>query len=759
MSLVLQGIDFGPVQCASGARGWFGEGYWYHKYVPGLNWKGSTFVAKTTTLRAREGNMPLNARGGAKEWLPKCVVVKMREGVVLNSVGLSGPGAAALFEMEKWQQIKEPFFLSFMSVADTQERRYNEACGFVEQLLIHECGFSAPFGIQINFSCVAGKTRVLTSEGLVRIDELSDSPTRLLSEWGETRANGLLVTKARKTIKVTTLTGNTIQVTPNHRMKVLNNQGVVEWCEAGDLADGDFLLCRRGHGGMLPEDRGLDSDFWYLVGFLYGDGHRYEHGPLSWGISESKEAIRSLIEQGLESLGVSYSSRKREISNRGGVNRQETEGYILASSSQISDVIPPFERKGAWRRHGVPALLWRQGRSQIAAFLRGIFDADGGVCNKASSVSFSTKYEQLAQDVKALLLLQGVVSLIDYKNAKTRQTPFGKTRIFTQRTVGARSLHEYRRNVGFALPSKTAALDTTISRSNQRPCDKLLGWHHASNLIRRAFPVGVGLGGVGNSKSVYNTISDIRRGKTTFLSETRITAVREHLDIHGVDADVTQMLSNYECNDWWFDEIVSLEPDDVIEVFDITGSKTESYVTNGVVSHNCPNTGHDPNQIAKDAAEILEVFQGVRLELGIPIVPKFNVFYPVEALEAIEPLCDAICISNTIPWGKLPTDINWHKLFDIKSQGKILGLHSPLAHLGGGGLSGAPLLPLVEEWVRTARGSGVTLPINAGGGILGPSDVDVLAKAGANSVFLGSIAILRGWRVRRTIKRAHRVLG
>lgn len=172
------------------------------------------------------------------------------------------------------------------------------------------------------------------------------------------------------------------------------------------------------------------------------------------------------------------------------------------------------------------------------------------------------------------------------------------------------------------------------------------------------------------------------------------------------------------------------------------------------VNLSCPNTGHDPEEIAKEARQILGVFQFLRPE--IPIVPKLNVLYPIEAVAELQDLCDAICISNTLPWGKLPAAVNWHSYSVCAYADPPV---SPLADLGGGGLSGAPLLPLVEEWVQAARGREIDLPINAGGGVLGPKDVNRLAKAGADSVFLGSIAILRGWRVRKTIKRAHEVLG
>jgi dihydroorotate dehydrogenase len=188
------------------------------------------------------------------------------------------------------------------------------------------------------------------------------------------------------------------------------------------------------------------------------------------------------------------------------------------------------------------------------------------------------------------------------------------------------------------------------------------------------------------------------------------------------------------------------------------------------VNLSCPNTGHDTAKIAEEAKELLEVFQFLR-EIDIPIVPKFNVLFPVEAVVGLQDLCDAVCISNTIPWGKLPGDVDWINLFPGK-KGEEVDLmlfnaitdefaYNPLKRRGiqGGGLSGKPLLPLVYKWVKQARTAGIDLPINAGGGILGPKDVDVLAEAGADSVFLGSIAILRGWRLSRTIKRAWRLLG
>ena len=109
----LREINFGPVLDGSGVEGFFGEGYWFHKFLRplGLNFNGCAFVAKTATLKPRKGNMPLKDDGiTPKELKPKCVKVKLFKGVALNAVGLSGPGAIALFEDGRWQKRTRPFF-------------------------------------------------------------------------------------------------------------------------------------------------------------------------------------------------------------------------------------------------------------------------------------------------------------------------------------------------------------------------------------------------------------------------------------------------------------------------------------------------------------------------------------------------------------------------------------------------------------------------------------------------------------------------
>ncbi len=155
----LRDIEFGSVWGASGVQGFLGEGYPYHRLLkaafPGMfSFRGTTFVAKTTTLLPREGNMPLKHNGiTPRRFKPDCIVVRFRKCVALNAVGLSGPGAVSLFNDGRWQARCTPFFISFMAVEKTADKRLEEVSYFVKLIRQHLPNFNAPFGLQLNFSC------------------------------------------------------------------------------------------------------------------------------------------------------------------------------------------------------------------------------------------------------------------------------------------------------------------------------------------------------------------------------------------------------------------------------------------------------------------------------------------------------------------------------------------------------------------------------------------------------------------------------
>lgn len=156
----LRGIDFAPICNASGAQGFFGEGYPFHGIWKGL---GLTFrrcglVAKTTPLLSCAGNMPLREdnRITPKELFPRCIYAMGRQffhGVMLNAVSLSTPGAEFLFDTGRWQQLTMPSHLSFMATAKTRNDRLDEYREYIHMAEQKMCGAQASWALEMNFSC------------------------------------------------------------------------------------------------------------------------------------------------------------------------------------------------------------------------------------------------------------------------------------------------------------------------------------------------------------------------------------------------------------------------------------------------------------------------------------------------------------------------------------------------------------------------------------------------------------------------------
>ena len=170
------------------------------------------------------------------------------------------------------------------------------------------------------------------------------------------------------------------------------------------------------------------------------------------------------------------------------------------------------------------------------------------------------------------------------------------------------------------------------------------------------------------------------------------------------------------------------------------------------LNDSCPNTGHENKQ---DSTESIEIFKVFREELpGVVLIPKYDLLIEPETIVALKPYCDAFCIANTLAFGKKADEVNWKKLF----KGGVSPL---LKYFGGrfsGGLSGAPLFPLLTDWLQRMEAVDPTVTIIAGGGIMKKKDILRLSQFKiVHGVALGSVAILRPWRLQGLIQYGNKI--
>ncbi len=149
------------------------------------------------------------------------------------------------------------------------------------------------------------------------------------------------------------------------------------------------------------------------------------------------------------------------------------------------------------------------------------------------------------------------------------------------------------------------------------------------------------------------------------------------------------------------------------------------------INASCPNTKED---ILTNTSKVIESCEIVRKISRFPIILKLSVVHDVKAIvPKVEGIVEALAI-NSVPWS-------------IAFPNR----KSPLAHLGGGGVSGKIAQPFTWRLVDTLAKL-THLPV------IGPSvwdygDIETLRIIGASAIGFGSIFLRYPWRPTAYIRR------
>jgi ribonucleoside-diphosphate reductase alpha chain len=302
--------------------------------------------------------------------------------------------------------------------------------------------------------CVTGDTRVLTRHGYVLIAEVyrrakeqgevvlltegveKDGDPRgfavevlvphvALTVGGKTEVeysvvkSGIIRVGTKVVYRVVTKEGFEIKATPDHRLLVLkggrDRPAGYEWKRVDELKPGDLLAIAPVEA---PEDVGEDTmplSVAYLLGRTVGDGsitvdkHNRPHIFVYFAKDELDEAV-ALVDMLKMEFGsdVSYSlsETKTEI-------KLELLGTLARA---VVSMVPELIHSDSKTRR-VPEVVFRSKPRIIAAFLRGLFDADGTV-DTDSAIRLTSSSRELLRDVQQLLLLFGIYSVVYERKRK-----------------------------------------------------------------------------------------------------------------------------------------------------------------------------------------------------------------------------------------------------------------------------------------------------------------------------------------------------
>jgi replicative DNA helicase len=428
--------------------------------------------------------------------------------------------------------------------------------------------------------CLAGESRVfLPDYGIYRpIRELvGRSGFRVLAVNPETwRLEARVVTNAfstgRKPVyRLRTRLGRTIRATGNH--KFLSFSG---WRRLDDLGPGARIALPR-HTTVLGKATMTEAEV-ALLGHLIGDGCTLPRHVIQYTTKD-----RDLAE-----LVASLASEVFGNGVRPRINAERTwfQVYLPAARRLTHGVRNPVAKwldelgvfgLRSWEKH-VPEKVFAQTPELIATFLRHLWSTDG--CLRAdrkwgtATIRYDSSSERLTRDVQSLFLRLGINAGVKTVEMGAKGRPIQRLDIWggeeaehflaVVNAVGQRKWRQW-----FELVEILAHRES-ISKRDTIPCE---AW---PNLVVPAMEA-----------SGVTTLEMGRRVGRRYTGRDLYThGLTRHHASRIADAVDCKELGLLAFSDVYWDEIVSIEPDGVEEVYDLTVEGLHNFVADDIVLHN-----------------------------------------------------------------------------------------------------------------------------------------------------------------------------
>jgi ribonucleoside-diphosphate reductase alpha chain len=447
--------------------------------------------------------------------------------------------------------------------------------------------------------CLTPDSMVTTDRGLVRLGELGDLygdrwqglDLAVSTDEGPRRATKFFVNGEEPTRLIRTEGGYRIQGTLTHRIKILLPEtGEWQWRRLADLAPGDLVPLQM--GTMVGEPRSvplpvLDQAYWTgdprlhvpdvvtaelaeLVGYFMGDGSLHAKGIRLCVADDDMDVVERLSVLSKELFGITPT-----VTACQGYCEVTLGSVRIARWWQAAGFAKELPENGHSGKGWVPripsAILEANDPVIYAAFLRGLFEADGTVLAGVPSVS--TAHASFAGEIRSLLLVLGLA-------ATTRRTASGWGGDILQ--VRLRNIDHalnFDEAVGF-IGERKARLMVSLEPGSSAKKDLLfLPGHVWQDIAPTGHP---------RHNTVMQSLRKTGGGVPRMLVRLLLEETR--------DARLGAALG------YLFERVAANEDGGLQPTYDLSVPDNVTYVANGMVSHNtiglmmdCDTTGVEPD--------------------------------------------------------------------------------------------------------------------------------------------------------------------
>lgn len=466
-------------------------------------------------------------------------------------------------------------------------------------------------------SCLSGDSLIQTNNGLYRIDELCEGVETNSFQPIDEKLESInienvqsLITEAynnglAKTITITLSGGRSITCTKNHKLAILNQQYELQWKMAADIAKTDIVVGRKGLK-LFPCDVRhktiaslMGSDFEYkrltnskdvsiptkmtkelarFLGYMCSDGSAGVNGI---SLCQLENNVCSDFEEIVSNLfDISLS---RVIDNRA---KNELSLYnIVANSREVSSFVKWL---GICSHNSikVPRVIRLNTQQHVREFIKGC-TLDGYVSDKNLCVMTSVSKPFLEQ-LQVMLLNLGIESGVSMSNrACLRKFPNSHKLYQTQDAYAliisnTRSCNLFIQQIGFAEQRKQEECSTKFKRTARIKKHGTV----PDFGIRKKFRNEILKNLKSNRLYTYYHSMTMKSKYGMFLD---IESLLEMVDM-GL-SDIPDMLLDDTYTFGIITDITSNDTD--IDTFDISVPNQNSYIANGLISHNTINLPQD----------------------------------------------------------------------------------------------------------------------------------------------------------------------
>jgi hypothetical protein len=354
----------------------------------------------------------------------------------------------------------------------------------------HEKGEEFPSVGGLHPHCFTGNQRLFTSRGVLTLSELSgQGPLEVLvdariknrrkgnNQFGEkipgvvwlhrhssgtkllpTSPEGVYETGMQECLRITLDSGHTLEVSLGHEQWVDDN-GSGKKVRASDLEVGDKVPLISGPGYWGTGHNPILAE---LAGNLMGDGSMSKNNAI-WNFFGNDLPYGEKLLEMANSFGRKITGHYREPDAKYNVRSMRFSNLALGRK------LIEFGVSKKPRR--VPAKVWLSDQETAAAFIRGLFAADGHI--EAHAVVFGQNDLEFTKEVQILLNNFGIPSRIfkhgdpcekEITYADGRKYNTNRKECWRLMICGCDGIKKFRDSIGMGVPVKDAKLQVLCER-------------------------------------------------------------------------------------------------------------------------------------------------------------------------------------------------------------------------------------------------------------------------------------------------------